>query len=223
MHLEDGEGLAALFSETGWATNRPAVEGFWHIWETLPQFVSVVEHPQRQDERAAWSSLAQVLGRLYERDPHATLVDYVRLTEDEEFEARPLLSYRAPRQDRLTLTTLHQSKGLEFDTVFIADAVEGVFPDLRSRESLLGSRHLSPSLPTDPIDYRLPSPRRDAAGIHRHDPRASTSDLDCHLLRPGRGTGHAESFPPHGGRRRLSRRRGHTAAGTIQSGHPSRG
>ena len=154
MHLEDGEGLAALFSETGWATNRPAVEGFWHIWETLPQFVSVVEHPQRQDERAAWSSLAQVLGRLYERDPHATLVDYVRLTEDEEFEARPLLSYRAPRQDRLTLTTLHQSKGLEFDTVFIADAVEGVFPDLRSRESLLGSRHLSPSLPTDPIDYR---------------------------------------------------------------------
>ncbi|MDH3262050.1 MAG: ATP-dependent helicase [Acidimicrobiia bacterium] len=152
--LEDGEGLASLLEETGWATRRPAVEGFWHIWETLPQFVSVVEHPHRRDERAAWSSLAQVLGRLYERDPLATLVDYVRLTDDEEFEARPLLSYRAPRQDHLTLTTLHQSKGLEFDTVFIADAVEGVFPDLRSRESLLGSRHLSPSLPADPIDYR---------------------------------------------------------------------
>ena len=153
-HLDDGEGLASLFTETRWATAKPAVEGFWHIWETLPQFVSVVEHPQRQDERAAWSSLAQVLGRLFERDPQATLVDYVRLTEDEDFEARPLLSYRTPRQDRLTLTTLHQSKGLEFDTVFIADAVEGVFPDLRSRESLLGSRHLSPSLPADPIAYR---------------------------------------------------------------------
>jgi superfamily I DNA/RNA helicase/RecB family exonuclease len=153
-HLANGVGLAALFEETRWATDQPAVEGFWHIWETLPQFVSVVEHPQREDERAAWSSLAQVLGRLFERDPHATLVDYVRLTEDEDFEARPLLSYRAPRQDRLTLTTLHQSKGLEFDAVFIADAVEGVFPDLRSRESLLGSRHLSPSLPADPIAYR---------------------------------------------------------------------
>ena len=153
-HLEDGAGLASLFEETRWAIERPAVEGFWHIWETLPQFVAVVQHPRRQDERAAWSSLAQVLGRLYERDPHATLVDYVRLTEDEEFEARPLLSYRAPRQARLTLTTLHQSKGLEFDTVFIADAVEGVFPDLRTRESLLGSRHLSPSLPADPIEYR---------------------------------------------------------------------
>ena len=153
-HLDAGESLAALFAETNWATTQPAVEGFWHIWETLPEFVSVVENPQRQDERAAWSSLAQVLGRLFERDPRATLVDYVRLTEDEEFEARPLLSYRTPRQDRLTLTTLHQSKGLEFDTVFIADAVEGVFPDLRSRESLLGSRHLSPSLPADPIAYR---------------------------------------------------------------------
>jgi len=153
-HVDNGESLAALFAQTRWATARPAVEGFWHIWETLPQFVSVVEHPQRQDERSAWSSLAQVLGRLFERDPEATLVDYVRLTEDEEFEARPLLSYRTPLRDRLTLTTLHQSKGLEFDTVFIADAVEGVFPDLRSRESLLGSRHLSSSLPADPIAYR---------------------------------------------------------------------
>jgi ATP-dependent exoDNAse (exonuclease V) beta subunit len=153
-HLQNGAGLAALFTETEWATGVPAVEGFWHIWETLPQFAPVVDHPQRQDERSAWSSLAQVLGRLYERDPRATLVDYMRLTEDEEFEARPLLSYRTPRQDRLTLTTLHQSKGLEFDTVFVADAVEGVFPDLRSRESLLGSRHLSPSLPADPIAYR---------------------------------------------------------------------
>ncbi len=152
--LEDGQGLSHLFEETSWATSSPAVEGFWHVWETLPQFASVVEQPLRRNERAAWSSLAQVLGRLNERDPKATLVDYVRLTEDEEFEAQPLLSYRAPRGDRLTLTTLHQSKGLEFDTVFIADAVEGVFPDLRSRESLLGSRHLSPSLPTDPIDYR---------------------------------------------------------------------
>ena len=153
-HFEDGQGLAALLEETVWATRSAAVEGFWHVWETLPQFASVVEHPQRQEERAAWSSLAQVLGRLYERDPRVTLVDYVRLTEDEDFEARPLLSYRAPRHDRLTLTTLHQSKGLEFDTVFIADAVEGVFPDLRSRESLLGSRHLSPALPADPIAYR---------------------------------------------------------------------
>ena len=154
VHLNDGAGLALLLAETAWATSAPAVEGFWHIWETLPQFVAVVEHPHRRDERAAWSSLAQVLGRLYERDPRATLVDYVRLTEDEQFEARPLLSYRAPRQDRLTLTTLHQSKGLEFDTVFLADAVEGVFPDLRSRESLLGSRHLSPAFPADPVAYR---------------------------------------------------------------------
>jgi superfamily I DNA/RNA helicase/RecB family exonuclease len=152
--VEDGEGLATLLRDRDWATVLPAVQGFWQVWESLPQFNAVVHHPERRGERAAWASLAQVLGRLHERDPGATLADYVRLTQDEEFEARPLLSYRAPDGDRLTLTTLHQSKGLEFDTVFIADAVEGVFPDLRSRESLLGSRHLSPALPSDPAAYR---------------------------------------------------------------------
>lgn len=152
--VDQGSGLAALIEDPEWATRLPAVDGFWHVWATLPQFVSVVDDPNRKDERAAWTSLAQVLGRLYERNDRATLADYVRLTEEEDFEARPLLSYRAPQEDRLTLTTLHQSKGLEFDTVFIADAVEGVFPDLRSRESLLGSRHLSQSLPSDPAEYR---------------------------------------------------------------------
>jgi len=47
--------------------------------------------------------------------------------------------------------------------VFICDAVEGVFPDLRPRDSLLGVRHLMDHLPTDPADYtafRLQEERR---------------------------------------------------------------
>lgn len=152
-HLGDATGLASLLSDSTWATALPAVEGFWHVWTTLDQFIPVVADPARKDERAAWSSLGQVLGRLFDRDPHVTLADYARLAQEEDFEARPLLSYRTPVDDRLTLTTLHQSKGLEFEVVFIADAVEGVFPDLRARESLLGSRHLSRSLPTDPALY----------------------------------------------------------------------
>jgi superfamily I DNA/RNA helicase/RecB family exonuclease len=147
--------LADLLSDPAWADAVPAVEGFWHVWSTVPQLAAVVGDPDRAEERAAWASLSQVLSRWNERNPDSTLDDYRRLTEEEDFEARPLLSYLQPTEDRLVLTTLHQSKGLEFDVVFIADAVEGVFPDLRTRDSLLGVRHLLDHIPTDPAAYRL--------------------------------------------------------------------
>jgi hypothetical protein len=44
---------------------------------------------------------------------------------------------------------------MEFDVVFIADAREGVLPDLRARDSLLGTRHLSPSLSGDDRAYAV--------------------------------------------------------------------
>ncbi len=147
-------GLAALLDDPSWADRLPAADGFWALWSHLPQIRHIVDDPARADERAAWRSLAQVLARWNERNPQATLLDYRRLTEEEDFEAQPLLSYRRARGDRLTLTTLHQSKGLEFEVVFIADAVEGVFPDLRARDSLLGVRHLLPHLPADAAAYR---------------------------------------------------------------------
>ena len=161
--VPDGAPLADLLDDASWATDRPAREALWNLWSHLPQIVPIVLDPDRRDERAGWGSFAQVLHRWNERNPTATLDDYRRLAEDEEFEARPLLSYDTPDDDRLTLTTLHQCKGLEFDTVFIADAVEGVFPDLRSRDSLLGVRHVLAHLPTGSAEYlafRLQEERR---------------------------------------------------------------
>jgi len=146
--------LGRLLQDARWANGVPAQDGFWTIWSGLPQLAHVVADPARGAERAAWASLAQVLGRWNERNANATLDDYRRLSEEEDFEAQPLLSYRAPEEDRLLLTTLHQSKGLECDVVFIADAVEGVFPDLRTRDSLLGVRHLLPHLPVETAAYR---------------------------------------------------------------------
>jgi superfamily I DNA/RNA helicase len=146
--------LGRLLADPAWARSRPAEEGFWQLWSTLPELAEVAADADRRHERAAWSSLSQVLTRWNERNPSATLDDYRRLTEAEDFEAQPLLSYRVPDEDRLVLTTLHQSKGLECEVVFIADAVEGVFPDLRGRDSLLGVRHLLPHLPTDTAEYR---------------------------------------------------------------------
>ena len=67
--LPGGEGLAGLISDPGWAAGRAAVDGFWHLWSTLPHAAEVARSPRRAAERAAWSSLAQVLERLNERDP----------------------------------------------------------------------------------------------------------------------------------------------------------
>lgn len=146
--------VADLLDDDSWAAQRPADEGLWHVWSLLDAIPSVVREPDRASDREAWSSLSQVVGRWSERNPGATLSDYRRLAEEEDFEARPLLSYRHSAGDRPTITTLHQSKGLEFEVVFIADAVEGVFPDLRSRDSLLGVRHLVKHLPADAAAYR---------------------------------------------------------------------
>jgi len=146
--------LAVLLDNPQWAEDRPAIDGMWTVWSALPGIDDLVADPAATEERAAWRSLAQVLTRWEERNPQGTLLHYRRLAENEDFEAEPLLSYRRPEGDYLTLTTLHQAKGLELDVVFIADAVDGVFPDLRSRDSLLGVRHLLPNVPTDTAEYR---------------------------------------------------------------------
>jgi superfamily I DNA/RNA helicase/RecB family exonuclease len=146
--------LADLLDDSSWAEHLAAADGLWHLWTRLPGLDEMVTDPAGSEERAAWRSLSQVTTRWGERNPGATLVDYRRLAAAAEFEAEPLLSYRCATDDRLVLTTLHQAKGVELDTVFIADAVDGVFPDLRSRDSLLGVRHLLADVPTEAAAYR---------------------------------------------------------------------
>jgi superfamily I DNA/RNA helicase/CRISPR/Cas system-associated exonuclease Cas4 (RecB family) len=148
-----GDALASMMEDGSWAADRPAADGFWRLWSTLPQFGEAVHSRRRATDRAAWSSLAQVLQRLGERDPSATLAEYLRWSEADDFEATPLLEYAGASEDRLTLTTLHQAKGVDFDVVFIADSIDGVLPDLRSRDSLLGARHLSSGSSGDPTSW----------------------------------------------------------------------
>ncbi|MCP5069673.1 MAG: ATP-dependent helicase, partial [bacterium] len=163
LHAAGLDNLASLIADSSWADSVPAARGAWEVWSHMDEAIEIAHDPARQDERLAWRSLVQVLDRWNERNPRATLADYRRLTESEEFEAQPLLSFRRSDRDSLTVTTLHQAKGLEFDTVFICDAVEGVFPDLRARDSLLGVRHLMEHLPTEAAEYtafRLQEERR---------------------------------------------------------------
>ena len=143
--------VAALLADAAWAVERPAADGFWHLWTTVPGLPALALGDD--GDRRALSSFSQALDRLRERDPGAGLAAYAVMVRSEDFEAEPLISFRGGDDDRVTLTTLHQAKGMEFDLVVIADAREGVLPDLRSRDSLLGTRHLSPGLSGDDRAY----------------------------------------------------------------------
>lgn len=135
--LPESAALADLIDDPRWATQPPAVDGFWHLWDSLPHLDEFVADPARADYRAAWSTFARMLERQAERDASISLVESLQATLAGDFEANPLLSFSRPDTDRLVVTTLHQAKGLEFDFVFIADATEGVFPATTRWRSLL--------------------------------------------------------------------------------------
>lgn len=152
--LPDHRDLARLIADPAWATDQPAVDGFWEVWTGLSRFARIVSDEHRGEWRRALASFTQVLGRQAERDPDLSLSRFFELAEDETFEPTPLLSYR-PESGRVALTTLHQSKGLEFDLVFIANAVEGVFPDLRRSRRMLRPELLSPERTTNPAAQHI--------------------------------------------------------------------
>lgn len=161
--LPQASGLADLITDSAWATERSAVEGFWHLWDNLTGIERIVADPERREYRVAFSTFARMLERLAERDASVSLADSLDATAAGDFEAAPLLSYTGPVDDRLVVTTLHQAKGLEFEVVFIADAIEGVFPDTRKNPSLLQTQLLSEELTTDPAAqsrFRLEEERR---------------------------------------------------------------
>jgi superfamily I DNA/RNA helicase/RecB family exonuclease len=149
--LGEAAAVAALLADPGWAIDEPAATGFWKIWTTIPQFERMVEDPSLGEFRTAWAVFSQALDSQFERDPSVTLARYQRQSEAEDFEATTLLALHRPGRDQLTLTTLHQAKGLEFDVVFIADAAEGSFPDLRRTSALLRPEMLSPDQSLSPV------------------------------------------------------------------------
>jgi len=146
--LPERRDLIQLLTDPSWATAKPATDGFWEAWNRLQGLDHLVVDPDRRLWRLAISAFAQVLTRQAERDEKVTLARFFEMTQDEGFESEPLLTFR-PKEDRVTLTTLHQSKGLEFDVVFIANAVEGVFPDLRRSRRMLRPELLSPERTID--------------------------------------------------------------------------
>lgn len=148
-HLPEHDGLIGLLSDSSWADEMGASEGFWEMWTRLDRIPEMVKDPARAEWRRAWNAFGQMLGRQAERDPAVTLTGFFDLVDEDDFEATPLIPHRTD-DERVALTTLHQAKGLEFEVVFIANAVEGVFPDLRRSRRMLRPELLSPERTIDP-------------------------------------------------------------------------
>ena len=161
-NVPGGSPLAAMLDDTAWADTMNAARGLWVIWSTLPHLVAVALDDAHEPDRRAWSAFNQVLTRLGERAPKATLSDHAKLVSGADFESDPLYSF-TDDDGGVTIGSLHDAKGTEYDVVYVANAVEGALPDLRTRDSLLGTRLLSPHLPTDTTAYvafRLDEERR---------------------------------------------------------------
>ena len=120
-----GTSGAASTASTAWSPTRPGAIGGW---------------PSPPSPRSST--------RQAERDETVTLPGsstWPTRTTSSPTPCSPI----ARTTDRVALTTLHQSKGLEFDVVFIANAVEGVFPDLRRSRRMLRPELLSPERTVD--------------------------------------------------------------------------
>lgn len=135
--------LARLLGDSSWAKTPPATTGFWKLWSGLPQFRVLVETDLLADYRSTLASFAQTLGRLADRSPRTSLLDYRKLTLEGDLEASPLLPSHRRRDNQVTVSTIHQSKGLQFEVVFVPGAVDGVFPDTRPYRSLLEGQFLT--------------------------------------------------------------------------------
>ncbi|MEI4272061.1 ATP-dependent DNA helicase [Klenkia sp. LSe6-5] len=87
-------------------------------------------------------ALFDAAARFVDRLPGAQVTDFV-----DHFGAQELPgdggAARAPDGETVRLLTAHAAKGLEWDLVCVAGVQEGVWPDLRTRASLLGAEDLA--------------------------------------------------------------------------------
>jgi RecB family exonuclease len=77
-----------------------------------------------------------------ERLPQASPRQFVHYLESQDF-AADTLGARAQASDVVTFTTPTAASGREWDVVAIAGVEEGVWPNLRLRDSVLGASHLA--------------------------------------------------------------------------------
>lgn len=87
-------------------------------------------------------ALFDAASRFVDRLPSAGPEVFLDHVADQQFPA-DTLAPSAPTRDTVALLTAHAAKGLEWDLVVVAGVTEGVWPDLRVRDSVLGAGELT--------------------------------------------------------------------------------
>ena len=87
-------------------------------------------------------ALFEAAARFVDRLPHAGPAAFLAYLEGQDVPG-DTLAERAPATDSVTLVTPHGAAGREWDVVAVVGVQEGVWPDLRLRNSLLGAQDLA--------------------------------------------------------------------------------
>lgn len=123
---------------SGWrraAKNQGATEAFEKIVYESGFLKALLDHPVATEKLAKLHALFDIVKSLVERQKNYTLDDFFRyldLMEEHGLAVRSTDTVRLP--GRVRLMTAHRAKGLEFDAVFIMNAVDGKWGSRHRRE-----------------------------------------------------------------------------------------
>lgn len=119
----------------------------WAIWEALDvatvwQDAALAGSARDDADLDAVIALMRAAGQFTERLPQAHPAQFVDYVEGQDF-AADSLGARAQRSDVVTFATPASASGREWDVVVIAGVEEGVWPNVRLRDSVLGAQYLA--------------------------------------------------------------------------------
>lgn len=150
--------LSTRLSQLQPHADNPPTELLWRVWTTFPAFAAqaIASSDERAEETvgspAAYRAFLEEADAILRDSPHATISDLLALYDGGSF-SEVLVEPVRHRDAGITLTTIHQARGREWEFVFLPNMVEGVYP---LRASPLGN--LIPLLLRDG-ERETPSPR----------------------------------------------------------------
>jgi superfamily I DNA/RNA helicase len=132
---------------------------FW-LWSTIPHFGTLVDSDDRHRDLDALSALGDVLARLVERRPEATIQDFLDTVDVAEFGPDPWIPPEERYPHAVRIVSAHRTHGMEFDLAVVVGCVEGEFPSLGRGEPLLDVGALvAPQGPGERLRLRLAEER----------------------------------------------------------------
>lgn len=133
------------------ASGEAAEQVLWTLWDGTPWPRRLQAEAEGDGEGAARANhdldamvaLFAEAARAEERVAHRSVTEIARALEAQQIPADSL-AQGAESGEAVQVMTAHRSKGLEWPVVVVAGVQEGVWPDVRRRQSLLQAERLGP-------------------------------------------------------------------------------